>query len=162
MTPCGIRAAGTRWWACDSAGSASKQRRAGYGRGVEYPRPLTANERAVLERLIPDGGFDGADAYRAQLDHTTVVARCTCGCPTMFLEVDESAARSAHRGDALPLWGSAGNTDALDGYMDMYVCALEGVLTELQVMWYGSAPPKALPDPSEVLVAPGPEPTRVG
>ena len=129
---------------------------------MEFPRPLSANERAVLEALIPEGGFEDADVYRAQLDHATVVARCTCGCPSIDLQVDATAPRSVHAGDpSLPLWGSVGDPGDVDGLMDIVVWAPEGALTELEVMYYGSGPPTTLPDAADVRVGPGPDTVHV-
>jgi hypothetical protein len=42
---------------------------------VEFPHRLTVNERAVLEALLPAGGFTDVDVYRAQLDGLTVVPK---------------------------------------------------------------------------------------
>ena len=125
-------------------------------RTVEFPRPLTPNERAVIEALLPAGGFPDVEVYRAQLDALTVVGRCSCGCPTVDLRVDDNAPRSAHPGDpSLPLSASAGDADHL---VDVELWAPEGALDEaLQVMWYGEHPPAALPDASELTVGPGPE-----
>lgn len=49
-------------------------------------RPLTTEERTLLEWLIVHGGRS-ASAYSSQLPLVTVVSRCTCGCPTIDLAV---------------------------------------------------------------------------
>jgi hypothetical protein len=122
---------------------------------------LTTKERAILDALIPEDGFPDTDVYRAQLDHVTVVGRCACGCPTIYLRVDDSARRAEHRGDPdLPLWGTAGDPADRDGVVDVAVWAPDGTLTELNVSWYGERPPAALPDVGELIVGPGPEPIR--
>lgn len=45
--------------------------------------------------------------------------------------------------------------------MDITVWAPEGLLTELEVMYYGSTVPADLPDAKDVVVGPAPEPIRV-
>ena len=122
------------------------------------PRPLTALERATLEALLPDDAFDGVNAYRAQLDHTLVVARCSCGCPTIDLQVDTArASRAAPPGDPmLPLWGEADDPETPGYKLDLTVLAPDGYLSELNVAWYGRQPPGDLPDPRAMRVGPGP------
>lgn len=129
---------------------------------MDFPRPLTANERAVIEALLPEHGFRDVDTYRAQLRTVTVVGRCTCGCPTIDLGVDDNAPRSLHPGvPSLPLWATAGDQKDAEAVVDISLWAPEGVLTELNVQWYGSQPPAELPDASELTVGPAPEPIRV-
>jgi hypothetical protein len=129
---------------------------------VEFPRPLTRNERAVVEALLPEHGFRDVDSYRAQLRTTTVDGQCTCGCPTIYLRVDDSAQRSQHSGvPSLPLWAEAGDPTDVETVIEMSLWAPEGVLTELNVQWYGSHPPAKLPDAAELTVGPAPEPIRI-
>jgi hypothetical protein len=129
---------------------------------VEFPRPLTANERAVLEAVLPSGGFKDVEVYRAQLDGLMVVGRCTCGCPTIDLRVDDAAPRSAHPGvPSLPLWATAGDPNDAEDVVDISVWAPDGALTELNVSWYGKQPPAALPDARDLAVGPAPGPIRV-
>lgn len=127
------------------------------------PRPLSALERAALEALLQQGAFEGVDAYRAQLDHARVVKECSCGCPTIDLEVDASqASRAPVDGDpTLPLWGEADDPETPDGTLDLTVWAPDGYLTELNVAWYGRQPPSVLPDPRSLRVGPGPPTTHV-
>ena len=47
-------------------------------------RPLTQEERNLLEWLIANGSVD-AKEYSPQLADLTVVGTCTCGCPTIDL-----------------------------------------------------------------------------
>jgi hypothetical protein len=129
---------------------------------VEFPRPLTENERAVVEALLPEGGFRDVETYRAQLEAVTVVGRCTCGCPTVDLRVEDSAPRSAHPGvPSLPLWATTGDPNDAEDVVDITLWAPEGVLTELNVSWYGKRPPAELPDAGKLTVGPAPEPIRV-
>jgi hypothetical protein len=57
---------------------------------LDPPRPLSADERAVLDHLL-SAEFPGVDALRVQAEHARVCDRCTCGCPTVGLVVDRSA-----------------------------------------------------------------------
>jgi hypothetical protein len=50
-------------------------------------RPLTTDERILLEWLISNGSPSAAK-YAAQIPRVSVVSRCTCGCPTLDLAVD--------------------------------------------------------------------------
>lgn len=47
-------------------------------------RPLTQEERTLLEWLIANGSED-AKTYSRQLSGLGVVGTCTCGCPTIDL-----------------------------------------------------------------------------
>jgi hypothetical protein len=50
-------------------------------------RPLTTEERILLEWLIANGSPSAAK-YAPQISRVSVVSRCTCGCPTIDLAVD--------------------------------------------------------------------------
>ena len=69
-------------------------------RAAEH-RPLTTEERELREWLIAHGTSDAAN-YAPQLARTTVVSRCTCGCPSVDLAVDgkHTVGRSEIIGDA--------------------------------------------------------------
>jgi len=47
-------------------------------------RPLTQEERTLLEWLMANGSED-AKQYSPQLGDLSVVGTCTCGCPTIDL-----------------------------------------------------------------------------
>ena len=47
-------------------------------------RPLTQEERTLLDWLIANGSED-ANTYSPQLADLDVVGTCTCGCPTIDL-----------------------------------------------------------------------------
>ena len=49
-------------------------------------RPLTREERTLLEWLMRNGGPD-AQRYVSQIPDISVVGRCTCGCPSIDLAV---------------------------------------------------------------------------
>jgi hypothetical protein len=50
-------------------------------------RPLTTEERILLEWLISNGSPSAA-RYASQIHRVTVVSRCTCGCPTIDLALN--------------------------------------------------------------------------
>lgn len=118
------------------------------------PRALTQTERASLLRLLPEDAFPGVAEYRTQVDHVTVVGRCSCGCPTVELEVDRTrAAQSPALGaPLLPLEGEAGNGDA---FVQLIVFAPRGWLESLELVYYSDTPPAELPDPDSWRVVPG-------
>ena len=58
----------------------------------EY-RDLAPEERRLLEWLIADGNAN-ASAFTSQLPRVKVVARCTCGCPTLDLALGEKKSRT--------------------------------------------------------------------
>jgi hypothetical protein len=55
-------------------------------------RPLTREERTLLEWLIDNGSAD-AKEYSPQLANLSVVGICTCGCPTIDLALESHEQR---------------------------------------------------------------------
>ena len=51
---------------------------------IPVNRPLSPEERRLIEWLIAHGN-EGAQNYASQLDQLSVVAHCSCGCPTVDL-----------------------------------------------------------------------------
>ena len=58
---------------------------------IPESRPLRAEERHLLARLLAHGTRDAA-FYSHQLPDVSVVSRCGCGCLTIDLAVDSHAA----------------------------------------------------------------------
>lgn len=118
-----------------------------------HPRALTSRERETLLCLLPEGGFDGVEQYRQQVEHATVIGRCPCGCPTITLEIDRSLAPRSTVGGTplLPLEGWAGEGDQL---VELILFAPEGWLQSLELVYYTEKPPSDLPDPGAWRVAP--------
>jgi hypothetical protein len=52
---------------------------------LAQPRPLTSHERALVDWFV-DGPVNSPE-MRAQADAASVVATCSCGCPSVDLEV---------------------------------------------------------------------------
>jgi hypothetical protein len=67
---------------------------------IAEERPLKDEERRLMEWLLQHGEPE-AVAYLAQLDRTSVVSRCDCGCPSVDLAVDGRAASSSGPSDML-------------------------------------------------------------
>jgi hypothetical protein len=114
---------------------------------VRFPRDLTARERGLLALLLPSGGFLEADTYRAQLDATSVVGRCRCGCATINLVVDAGAARATTDHSPLLPFEARGK-DPTDPSLPIEVIlfARAGALESLEIVYYGDRPPAAFPD----------------
>ena len=51
-------------------------------------RPLTEEERTLLQWLMQHGGEDTSQ-YESQVKELRVVGGCTCGCPTIHSAVSE-------------------------------------------------------------------------
>jgi hypothetical protein len=51
---------------------------------IPVNRTLSPEERRLIEWLIAHGN-EGAQNYASQLDQLSVVAHCSCGCPTVDL-----------------------------------------------------------------------------
>jgi hypothetical protein len=54
---------------------------------LDEDRPLSADERALAERLLREFAPPEAVAFLPQLDDAHVTGRCPCGCPTVDLTV---------------------------------------------------------------------------
>jgi len=57
-------------------------------------RPLTAQERAVIERLL-SVEFRDVEFFRAQVPFIRVRSMCKCGCGTMRFAIDTAEAKRA-------------------------------------------------------------------
>jgi len=92
-------------------------------------RPLTDAERTLLEWLIAHGGPE-AQQYAPQVSQVRVVARCTCGCPTIDLGIGERQHRTV--GASLVLADFEGVTpEGIE--VGVILHAREGQLSELEV-----------------------------
>jgi hypothetical protein len=96
---------------------------------AEY-RDLTFEERRLLEWLISNGNAD-ASAFASQLPQVKVVARCTCGCPTLDLALGENKSRTV--GASTILADAAGRSP--EGIpVNVILHAREGEISELEVI----------------------------
>lgn len=60
-------------------------------RDMPAERPVTPNERRILERLLAFE-FPGAEEFRTQLSGIRATPGCECGCATINLAVDRTGA----------------------------------------------------------------------
>jgi hypothetical protein len=98
-------------------------------------RPLSAGERAVIERLLSPE-FRDVDYFRRQVPAIVVTHECPCGCGTIDFTVDRDKAPRA------PSWD--GGPDILvegDAQSWLMLFQDDGWLTELEhVAGYGPNP----------------------
>jgi hypothetical protein len=92
-------------------------------------RPLTKEERTLLEWLITNGNPD-AQQYTSQIADVTVVGRCTCGCPSIDLAVGDHEQRKS--GPSTILADFEGKTrEGIE--VGVILHAREGHISELEV-----------------------------
>ena len=95
-------------------------------------------ERALAEYLAQ--GPLGSPELDAQVDSALVVGTCSCGCPSVFLEVDPSVPNVSFACEELP-GGRTGPVE-LSAYQEsgdeasVKLHIVEGRLTELEI-WAG-------------------------
>ena len=111
-------------------------------------RDLTFDERRLLEWLIAHGNAH-ASAFALQLPRVKVVARCTCGCPTLDLALDEKKSRTV--GASTILAGAAGRSP--EGVpVNVILHAREGEISELEVISCDETKVFGLPTPETLEV----------
>ncbi|MFJ8434092.1 hypothetical protein ACIQ9P_22595 [Kitasatospora sp. NPDC094019] len=108
------------------------------------PRPLNADERAVLEHLL-EADFVGAPALRAQVDRTEVVAAWGVDSVSVDLRVRGLGEDPALRSTVLPV--GARVHDHRGEYIGELLVRAEGgtVLSALEYAWVTDEMPTALP-----------------
>lgn len=112
-------------------------------------RPLSADEARVLSRLL-SLEFAGALELRRQVPHARVVAHCQCGCATVDLAVDQSAAEPAH-GLRSPIPAEGVVLDEIGEHTGGVIIFLkDGYLSSLEVYSSSGDPIRAWP-PSDRL-----------
>jgi hypothetical protein len=131
--------------AVDATNPREQERRAG-GR---CPRPLTGNERALLDALLAHD-FPGAPVLREQARAATSTPGCTCGCGTLDLHVPATAPTVAAGGPA-PVEGTIRGADGrpLGGVL---LFVEDGRLSRLDVTSHGD--PLPVPSPEQVTWGP--------
>jgi hypothetical protein len=117
---------------------------------METPRPLTVDERALLEFLL-GLEFPGVEAFREQARHAreTGGEPCSCGCPSFGLIVDRSLADRAELASDVPFVVSSA-WELPDGTPggDCILFQEDGWLEAVEITYYGDEPPSTLPPPS--------------
>src|SRR5271154_1232364 len=71
-------------------GISKRLRRKSSSIATESPRPLTAEETALLRWMI-EHGVDEAKEFFPQIQAIRATRGCKCGCPSICLHVDENA-----------------------------------------------------------------------
>jgi hypothetical protein len=106
---------------------------------LSEPRSLTAKERALIDFLL--AGPMGQAELRAQAETAQVVGVCSCGCPSVWIEVDP-AMPPAHFGNDDAPYGPNGavaitaNQRKTKGSTEVTLHVVQGRLFELEV-WTG-------------------------
>jgi hypothetical protein len=111
-------------------------------------RELTAEERGLLEWLLVRGRPEGAE-YVPQLMSLAVVARCTCGCPTLDLAVGGRTSRTV--GASTILADAVGQSP--EGVpVNVILHAREGEISELEVISMDATEVFSMPKPEMLEV----------
>jgi hypothetical protein len=114
------------------------------------PRPLRPEERDLLLFLLQGDDFPGREVLLSQVDHTTVVSRCGCGCPSVGLSVDRSSTQPAVFYDDIPVEGVPVG-EPTDPAVLLFV--RDGYLDDLEMMYLTEKPPSEWPPLSQLKVA---------
>jgi hypothetical protein len=111
-------------------------------------RDLTAEERRLLEWLLENSLTD-TTAFAPQISQTKVVARCTCGCPTLDLAVGGKAFRTV--GPSTILVDAYGHSP--EGVpVNVTIHAREGELSELEVISMDATQVFGMPTPKTLEI----------
>jgi hypothetical protein len=109
---------------------------------------LTPEERRLLEWLIANG-TPAASSYAYQIPEVRVVARCTCGCPSLDLARGEKKTRTV--GAPTILADAVGRSP--EGVpVSVILHAREGEISELEVMAHDETQVFGLPAPETLEV----------
>jgi hypothetical protein len=108
----------------------------------EFPRRITARERAVLDHML-EADFEGRDALRGQVEAVIAVRGCTCGCAAIDLEVDHSKAGPANVESRVPVDGWARTEDGTAYGLILFVD--DGYLSCLEIYGTSTEPPSEFP-----------------
>lgn len=111
---------------------------------IPLDRSLTLEERTLIEWLLRHGE-PGASEFLPQLETAHVYLGCSCGCPTINIEVPDSIPAAHSRSNTLA------DFVADDGENPVGVILFQagGRLSGLEIYAFGDPPiPFGLPDPS--------------
>ena len=126
----------------------TKRHSADTGKEEVLPRPLLQEERNLLSFLL-QADFPGAETLRSQVEHTTVVSRCGCGCPSVGLSVDKTNSEPAMFYDDIPVEGLPVEEPTGPAVL---LFVRDGYLDDLELMYLSDAPPSDWPDLSRLKV----------
>jgi hypothetical protein len=123
---------------------------------LDEPRDLSAGERALLDRLLT--GSAATDELREQAKTARVVGTCSCGCPSVTLEVASTAPPArwtephpdVRHGQDASIYAEAMNSEGRT--LDVVLHSIDGRLTELEIWAQGDdkGPQVTLPDASSL------------
>jgi len=117
--------------------------------GEEFPRSLSANERAALDFML-SADFPGVEELRLQAASVRVVSRCSCGCATINLSVEpkvQSSGQITPRVVAIAATNDFDRTDCT--HLMLWADDTDDgrrFLSSVEVSWIES-PPKEFPSP---------------
>ena len=109
---------------------------------VDPPRELTVEEKSLL-RFVLSVPFPGRDELLKQLDAAQVCGKCTCGCPTINLIVDQNRATPAKVTTRTPLEADGLDTNGEPVMVILFVD--KGYLSMLEIVALGEPPVAAFP-----------------
>jgi hypothetical protein len=116
------------------------------------PRPLTAEERALLDVLLRHPLSKRGLTEQAKT--VQVDATCSCGCPSVSLAVDERAPLAAYSDADSPVGAGAVGLRATvrerDDGPEVILHVLEGRMAELEI-WAGGYGIRPHVDPTELV-----------
>ena len=107
---------------------------------MKQRRPLTGNERAVIDRLL-SGEFPEVEYFRAQVDAITVISTCSCGCGTIDFAIDP---KRAPRVPSRAWDGPTGPIVEGDASSWLMLFQVDGMLSELEHVPSGDPNPEQL------------------
>ena len=114
------------------------------------PRPLTADERRVLDLLL-SGTFVGADELRQRAAHAMVTGHCDCGCPTVDLSVPPDVPPAPVAGPTAPVEARVTPMGG-EAVGDVVLFVKAGRLDSLEYVYYTDSPPRKWPPADRMTV----------
>jgi hypothetical protein len=114
---------------------------------VDYPRPLTETEKAVLLRVLEMTDAPDLEKLRRQVEVATATAPCTCPCPSVGLAVDARQARPISHAGRLEV-------EVYYGSGAVMVWVDDGWLSNLETWWWSDDPPSEFPPLDSLRLAP--------
>lgn len=112
------------------------------------PRPLTAIERALIERMT--AGVSDCEALRRQLDRASVVRQWSPG--GIDIDVPSDVVRFDGPAGVLPVRATVSDASgALVG--EVLVWTADGRLAALEYAWWSDDPPSQWPDTANVHIS---------
>lgn len=115
-------------------------------------RELRAEERAVLDAMLAFD-FEGSTQLRQQSPLVRVVGKCECGCATVHLSVDRSAAPASVPYRPIPVTAIA-NDEKGKPTGHVLVFADEGYLSALEIAWFTDEPIREFPPLDQIDLSP--------